>query len=45
MATSIDDALQRKRQGFQMIGIGSDTGLLIRSSLEALKRLADGEPA
>lgn len=39
MATSVDDALMRKRQGFQMIGIGSDTGLLIRSSLEALRRL------
>ncbi len=43
MATGIDDALMRKRQGFQMIGIGSDSGLLIRSSLEAVKALAAEE--
>jgi 2-keto-3-deoxy-L-rhamnonate aldolase RhmA len=42
MATSVDDALKRRRQGFQMIGLGSDTGLLIRSSLEALKALTTG---
>jgi 2-keto-3-deoxy-L-rhamnonate aldolase RhmA len=44
MATSVEDALRRKRQGFQMIGLGSDTGLLIRSSLEALKALTTGAP-
>jgi 2-keto-3-deoxy-L-rhamnonate aldolase RhmA len=43
MATSVEDALARKRQGFQMIGIGSDTGLLIRSSLEAIRPLATDE--
>lgn len=40
MAADVDDALRRRLQGFQMIGIGSDTGLLIRSALEAVRRLA-----
>ena len=40
MSTSVANALQRRDQGFQMIGVGSDTGLLIRSSLEALTALA-----
>lgn len=39
MATDLENALLRQRQGFQMIGIGSDTGLLIRSAREALGRL------
>jgi 2-keto-3-deoxy-L-rhamnonate aldolase RhmA len=43
MSTGIDNALLRRRQGFQMIGIGSDTGLLIRSSAEALKALTAPE--
>ena len=37
MATDVGNALERQRQGFQMVGIGSDTGLLIRSTLETLK--------
>ncbi|MDR3639156.1 MAG: aldolase/citrate lyase family protein [Isosphaeraceae bacterium] len=41
MATDLENALLRQRQGFQMIGIGSDTGLLIRSAREALARLRD----
>jgi 2-dehydro-3-deoxyglucarate aldolase/4-hydroxy-2-oxoheptanedioate aldolase len=41
MSTSVDNALLRRQQGFQMIGIGSDTGLLIRSSAQALKALVD----
>jgi 2-keto-3-deoxy-L-rhamnonate aldolase RhmA len=39
MSTSVQNALERRQQGFQMIGVGSDTGLLIRSSVEALKAL------
>jgi 2-keto-3-deoxy-L-rhamnonate aldolase RhmA len=39
MSTDIGNAQMRKEQGFQMIGVGSDTGLLIRSSLEAMKAL------
>jgi 2-keto-3-deoxy-L-rhamnonate aldolase RhmA len=39
MSTNVDNALLRRQQGFQMIGIGSDAGLLIRSSVEALKAL------
>jgi len=39
MATDLENALLRQRQGFQMIGIGSDTGLLIRSAREVLGRL------
>jgi 2-keto-3-deoxy-L-rhamnonate aldolase RhmA len=40
MATDVTNALLRREQGFRMIGVGSDTGLLIRSSVEALKALA-----
>ena len=36
MATSIDDSRLRRSQGFQMIGLGADTGLLIRSLREAI---------
>lgn len=36
MATSLDDLRLRKRQGFRMIGLGADTGLLIRSASAAL---------
>jgi 2-keto-3-deoxy-L-rhamnonate aldolase RhmA len=39
MATSIDDSLKRKQQGFRMIGIGSDTGLLLRAGIEAMSAL------
>jgi 2-keto-3-deoxy-L-rhamnonate aldolase RhmA len=44
MATDVENALMRRRQGFQMIGIGSDAGLLIRSTLEALKALGALDP-
>ena len=37
MATDVENALMRRRQGFRMIGLGSDAGLLIRSSLDAMK--------
>ena len=43
MATDVENALMRRRQGFRMIGLGSDAGLLIRSSLDAMKAL--GIPA
>ncbi len=39
MATDVANGVIRKQQGFQMIGAGSDAGLLIRSSREALKSL------
>jgi 2-keto-3-deoxy-L-rhamnonate aldolase RhmA len=44
MATDVENALLRRSQGFQMIGVGSDTGLLIRSSLEALRALGAPGP-
>jgi 2-keto-3-deoxy-L-rhamnonate aldolase RhmA len=37
MSTDIQDLQMRQQQGFQMIGVGSDTGLLIRSSREAMR--------
>jgi 2-keto-3-deoxy-L-rhamnonate aldolase RhmA len=39
LTTGIEDSLKRKEQGFRMIALGADTGLLIRSlraSLDAL---------
>jgi 2-keto-3-deoxy-L-rhamnonate aldolase RhmA len=39
MATDLDNSLARRQQGFQMIGLGSDTGLLIRASLAALSAM------
>jgi 2-keto-3-deoxy-L-rhamnonate aldolase RhmA len=39
MATDAANATLRREQGFQMIGVGSDTGLLIRSSREVLAAL------
>jgi 2-keto-3-deoxy-L-rhamnonate aldolase RhmA/quercetin dioxygenase-like cupin family protein len=36
LATSPDDALQRQEQGFRLIGLGLDTGLLLRSLRTAL---------
>jgi 2-keto-3-deoxy-L-rhamnonate aldolase RhmA len=44
MAKSIENALLRRQQGFQMIGIGSDTGLLIRSTMDVLKALGRSAP-
>ena len=40
LSTSIENALDRKQQGFRMIALGADTGLLIRSlkaSLDAVR--------
>ncbi len=39
MATSLEDSLQRRDQGFRLIGLGSDAGLLIRSLNAALLAL------
>lgn len=45
MATDVENALLRQKQGFQMVGVGFDTGLLIRALREALGRLRDGAHA
>jgi 2-keto-3-deoxy-L-rhamnonate aldolase RhmA len=39
MATTLDDGVRRRDQGFSMIGLGSDAGLLIRSINQAFERL------
>jgi 2-keto-3-deoxy-L-rhamnonate aldolase RhmA len=39
MATGIDDSRRRRDQGFQMIGLGADTGMLIRSLRSAIDAL------
>ncbi|MCP4855783.1 MAG: cupin domain-containing protein [Fuerstiella sp.] len=36
MTTSIDNLLQRREQGFRMMGIGSDSGLMLKSIHQAL---------
>jgi 2-dehydro-3-deoxyglucarate aldolase len=43
MATSTEDALRRRDQGFGMIGLGSDTGLLIRHMQQMLQTLREHE--
>jgi 2-keto-3-deoxy-L-rhamnonate aldolase RhmA len=42
MGRSIDDARMRQEQGFRLLGVASDTGLLIRGATEALKALGGG---
>ena len=37
MTTSIDNLVQRREQGFRMMGIGSDSGLMLRSIHQALQ--------
>jgi 2-keto-3-deoxy-L-rhamnonate aldolase RhmA len=39
MATDVSNGVLRQQQGFQLIGVGSDAGLMIRSSREALQAL------
>jgi hypothetical protein len=39
MATSVENSMQRKSEGFQMIGLGSDTGMMIRALKENLRAL------
>ncbi len=41
MATSVENARERRDQGFQMLGLASDTGLIIRGARESL-RAVDG---
>jgi 2-keto-3-deoxy-L-rhamnonate aldolase RhmA/quercetin dioxygenase-like cupin family protein len=36
MATSLENLIERRQQGFRMLGLGSDTGLLLRSLHGAL---------
>lgn len=44
MATDNDNLRLRQRQGFRMIGIGSDSGLLIRACREAMQAIrTEGE--
>lgn len=41
MTTSIENLLQRREQGFRMLSVGADTGMLLRSlhqALQAVKR-------
>ena len=46
MTTSIEDLLQRREQGFRMMGMGSDSGLMLRSLHQALKSVdCDRAPA
>ena len=56
MTTSIDNLVERRDQGFQMLGMGADNGLLLRSIHQALEAVdrdrvpapsldpADGQP-
>lgn len=39
MARSVEEAARRGEQGFRLVGLGSDTGLLIRALNESLGRL------
>lgn len=39
MTTSVEDGLMRRDQGFAMVGLGSDSGLLIRSINQAFEKL------
>jgi 2-keto-3-deoxy-L-rhamnonate aldolase RhmA len=46
LTTSVEDLLRRRDQGFRMPGLGSDTGLLLRSLRETLKAVGcDRMPA
>jgi 2-keto-3-deoxy-L-rhamnonate aldolase RhmA len=38
MSTSVEDGIRRRDQGFKMVGLGSDAGLLIRSISEAMDK-------
>lgn len=45
MGTDFDDASQRLEQGFQMIGIGSDAGLLAKAISLGVRQLRDASPS
>jgi 2-keto-3-deoxy-L-rhamnonate aldolase RhmA len=40
MTTSLEDLAQRREQGFRMLGLGADTGLLLRSLHQALQTVS-----
>jgi 2-keto-3-deoxy-L-rhamnonate aldolase RhmA len=42
MGTDVANAVLRQKQGFQLIGVGSDAGMMIRSSREAMQALRGG---
>jgi len=42
MATDVKNAVTRREQGFRMIGLGADTGLLIRALVEGMTALGEG---
>jgi 2-keto-3-deoxy-L-rhamnonate aldolase RhmA len=44
MATSVDNARQRRDQGFRMLGVASDTGLIIRGAKELLTAVDASTP-
>lgn len=44
MARSVEDSAQRRDQGFRMVGIGADMGLLIRALRENLNALGWNKP-
>ena len=46
ITTSIDDLVKRRDQGFRMLGLGADSGLLLRSLHQALQAVdSDRTPA
>ncbi len=44
IATNLENLAERRRQGFQMIGLGTDTGLLLRSLKTALGAVGRDRP-
>jgi 2-keto-3-deoxy-L-rhamnonate aldolase RhmA len=44
MARSVEDSLQRRDQGFRMVGLGTDMALLIRALRENLAALGHNAP-
>ncbi len=44
IATNLENLVARRRQGFQMIGLGTDTGLLLRSLKSALDAVGRDRP-
>jgi 2-keto-3-deoxy-L-rhamnonate aldolase RhmA len=44
MSRSVPDAIQRRDQGFKMIGVGNDAALIIRALEEALTELGGRRP-
>jgi 2-keto-3-deoxy-L-rhamnonate aldolase RhmA len=44
MSRTIPDAIQRRDQGFRMVGVGSDAALIIRALDDALSQLRGRRP-